>query len=95
MLDLTKNDLKLVQTILKHYVPHHEVYAYGSRVTGKSHPGSDLELVIMGHGTNINELREAFRESDLPMLVDIFYWDEIPDTFKEEINNKKLKIFPG
>lgn len=95
MLDLSQADLKIVLDILKKYANHMTVYAYGSRVTGKSHPGSDLDLVIMNHATKIPlaEIREAFRESNLPIMVDIFNWEEIPDSFKKEIDNHKVKIF--
>lgn len=95
MLNLASKDLELILHILKKHVPHNSVYAYGSRVTGKSHSGSDLDLVIMGKNIiSIAEIREAFRQSNLPMTVDIFYWDDIPAAFKEEINKQKIQIFP-
>ena len=37
-----------IETLLRKHLPDVEVWAYGSRVTGRSHDGSDLNLVLRG-----------------------------------------------
>ena len=54
--------------LLREHLPGVEVWAYGSRVSGRSHDGSDLDLVL--RGPNLEEVpasqlanfKEAMRE---------------------------------
>jgi uncharacterized protein len=87
MLDLAPHHLTLVKDILATYAKDKTVWAYGSRVKGTAHAGSDLDLVIIDAGKNSTTtiLRAVFSESDLPILVDIVDWSTIPEKFKEEI----------
>ena len=39
-----------IETLLREHLPGVEVWAYGSRVNGRSHDGSDLDLVLRGPG---------------------------------------------
>ena len=45
-LNLSEKHRLMVETLLQEHVPGLEVWAYGSRVNGGSHPGSDLDLVL-------------------------------------------------
>lgn len=80
-----------VGRILSEHVPDVEVWAYGSRVNGMAHEASDLDLVLRAQGlepisvTRIEALREAFRESNIPIIVDVHDWAMIPESFHEEI----------
>lgn len=88
MVDLDPTYLAIVKRILATYAQGKTVWAYGSRVKGTAHAGSDLDLVIIGATENLNTastLRRVFSESDLPILVDIVNWSDIPEKFKEEI----------
>ena len=38
----------MLEALLKEHLPEVEVWAYGSRVNGQSHDGSDLDLVLHG-----------------------------------------------
>ena len=78
------------------HVPHATVVAFGSRVhpiasSPRCHEGSDLDLVIRYEQTSntqaprIHALREALRESALPILVDVHDWNNLPATFHKEI----------
>ena len=58
---------------IKH-VPGVEVWAYGSRVNGESHDGSDLDLVLRGPALEpldggFFDLLEAIEKSNIPILV--------------------------
>ena len=39
-----------IEALVRKHVPGVEVWAYGSRVSGRSHDGSDLDLVLRGPG---------------------------------------------
>ncbi|WP_263079932.1 nucleotidyltransferase domain-containing protein [Endozoicomonas sp. Mp262] len=94
-LELTASELKITQQLLKRYLPNTCVWAYGSRVRGHARPASDLDLVAFvgeEQSVAISELREAFEESNLPFRVDLFCWDQIPDSFKETIKGQYVVI---
>lgn len=87
-IDLTSAQFKMVTDILDRYVPDMEVWAYGSRVKWTSHPASDLDLVVFASSeqtARVSRLKEAFEQSNLPLVVDIHIWDRLPDHFREQI----------
>lgn len=100
-LDLRPKWLEMVRHILAAKLPDAEVLAYGSRVTGTGHEGSDLDLVVRNRPDplvpvrNLGEVRNAFSESNLPILVDILDWARIPDSFREEIERVGVAVFSG
>ena len=100
-LDLPQKYLEQVQALLRAHVPHAEVWAYGSRVTGGSHAASDLDLVLR-NPKNQNEetsalyaLKEAFIESNLPIRVDVMDWARIPASFHREIEREHVVVQEG
>ncbi len=100
-LDLRPEWLVIIRQILATYLPEAEVLAYGSRVTGMAHEGSDLDLVVLNPlnpmipAINLGEVRDAFSESNLPILVDILACARIPDRFREEIERVGAVVFSG
>lgn len=74
-LDLPHEWLEMVRRLLAAHLPDAEVFAYGSRVVGGSHKGSDLDLVVRNPADpdrpqpGLADLREAFSESNLPIEV--------------------------
>ncbi|MCF7978776.1 MAG: nucleotidyltransferase domain-containing protein [Chromatiaceae bacterium] len=90
-LHLPARYLAIVQDILRRYLPHAEVWAYGSRVNGDHYDASDLDLVVRQpddltrRQPNLDEVAAAFSDSDLPILVQIVDWARIPEAFREEI----------
>jgi predicted nucleotidyltransferase len=90
-LDLRPEWLDIIRRIFAVHLPEVEVIAYGSRVSGTAHGGSDLDLVVRNRNNpllptgNLGAVRDAFSESNLPILVDIQDWARIPDGFREEI----------
>ncbi len=89
-----------VQAILKHWAPQYEVWAYGSRVNGTCHEASDLDLVLRDPNTlkkpieTLSRLKQAFKESDLPIIVDLIDWATLPDSFRIEIEKQYIVIQP-
>lgn len=100
-IDLRPKWLDMIQQILAIHIPETEVIAYGSRVTGTGHEGSDLNLVARNRLNpllpvrNLGEVRNAFSESRLPILVDILDWAQIPDSFREEIERVGVVVRSG
>lgn len=84
-IDITPEERAIVLRILNEIVPDREVQAFGSRVTGKTKPFSDLDLSIMGDQPLPLETRarleEAFSESDLPWKVDVLDWALMDEGF--------------
>nr|WP_194299177.1 nucleotidyltransferase domain-containing protein [Acetobacter sicerae] len=84
--------------ILNEIVPDREVRVFGSRVTGKAKPFSDLDLAIMGDEPLSLETRarleEAFSESDLPWKVDVLDWKLAEIGFQKIISLKSAMIKP-
>lgn len=102
-LDLPERYLHQIIPLFESHVPDAEVWAYGSRVNGRSHESSDLDLVLRNPKDltkaqmwPLIELREALRESDLPILVDVLDWAGIPQSFRDEIERAHVVIHtPG
>jgi predicted nucleotidyltransferase len=100
-LDLRPEHLAELRQLLRRHVPGIQVWAYGSRVTGGAHGGSDLDLVLRQpadlsrRSAVLPELREALQQSRLPMLVDVHDWAELPASFHREIERCHVVIEPG
>ena len=93
-LDVKPEELKEISQILKAYASLYEIWAFGSRVTGKAKQFSDLDLVIITQQplplSEYAILKEAFAESDLPYKVDIVDWAATSVTFQIIINANKV-----
>ena len=94
-IDLTTNQRRTVLALLNRHLSNTTVWAYGSRVKWTSNPASDLNLVVFAkpeQATRLAELREAFDESNLPFRVDLFVWDEMPESFKRRIKEEHIDL---
>jgi predicted nucleotidyltransferase len=86
----------MLTDIFEKYSPNAEIWAYGSRVGGDAHEGSDLDLAIKNLGasdTPAYELKEIISDSNIPFLVDILEFDKLPDSFQKEIMKKYVIIY--
>ena len=88
---------RMVEALLREHVPEAEVWAYGSRVNGESHEGSDLDLVLRGPGLErlgdgYYHLLEAFQESNIPILVQTHDWAGLPKSFHREIERDYVVV---
>lgn len=76
-----------------------EVWAYGSRVNGKAHEGSDLDLVIRTPTLQkmpidvFIDLKEKIEESNIPILVDLFDWARLPENFHRNIEQQHEVLY--
>ena len=87
---------RVLVALLREHLPDVEVWAYGSRVTGRSHDGSDLDLVLRGPGLKelpadrLASFEEAVRESHIPFLVEARDWARLPERFHREIERTSV-----
>jgi predicted nucleotidyltransferase len=99
MIDLPPDQLQTVKAILAAHVPGCEVRVFGSRVNGTARKHSDLDLAVVGpeklSSEIIEDLREAFQESDLPIRVDVLDWNAVSEPFKKIIlGNNPVSLSP-
>ena len=80
-----------LEALLREHLPGVEVWAFGSRVSGRSHDGSDLDLVLRGPGLKeiplgqVGNFEAAVRDSSIPFLVEVRDWARLPEGFHQEI----------
>ena len=95
-IDISPDDLEIVQQILAEHVPELEVRAFGSRATWTAREYSDLDLVLMTAEPldimRLGNMQEAFVQSDLPFQVDIVDWASTSESFQEIIEEKCIVI---
>ena len=90
-LHLAPKHRAVIEALLREHLSSVEVWAYGSRVNGRSHDGSDLDLVLRGPGLQeipvgqVADFEEAVRESSVPFLVEARDWARLPERFHREI----------
>ena len=89
-----------LEALLSKHVPGVEVWAYGSRVNGESHDGSDLDLVLRGPALEpldggFFDLLEAIEKSNVPILVQAHDWAMLPESFHREIERDYVVVQEG
>ena len=94
-IDITAAERKAVLDLLDRHLPGTAAWVYGSRVKWTSRPHSDLDLVVFAtqqQRRQVGDLREAFEESNLPFRVDLFVWDDVPESFKDKIEAERFVL---
>ena len=86
-----------IEALLREHVLGVEVWAYGSRVNGESHEGSDLDLVLRGPALEpldggIHDLLEAIEKSNIPILIQAHDWACLPESFHREIEKSYVVV---
>ena len=89
-----------LEALLSEHVPGVEVWAYGSRVNGESHDGSDLDLALRGPALEpldggYYDLLEAIEKSNIPILVQAHDWAMLPESFHREIELDYVVVQEG
>lgn len=89
---------QIICDILHRHIPQYEVWAFGSRVSNKPKPYSDLDLAIiteqpMSIGLSA-ALEDAFLQSDLPFKVDLVDWSTTSSDFRSIIEQHKVIVQP-
>lgn len=96
---LRKKDKQSLKQIFSNIPLPVEVWAYGSRVTGSAHEGSDLDLVIRSHDLkplpydSLLEIIDKIKDSNIPILVELRDWARIPAYFHKYIEQHYEVLF--
>ena len=99
--DLSERHRRVLEALLRDHLPDVEVWAYGSRVDGRGHEGSDLDLVLRGPGLKeipadrLADFEDAVRESTIPFLVEARDWARLPERFHREIEREYVVVLPN
>jgi len=92
MIDMSPEHLRTVVAILSRHLKNCEVRAFGSRVNGTSRTYSDLDLALVAEQKldwrQLEKLKDAFAESDLPFMVDLLDWHDISPEFRKAIEQR-------
>ena len=94
-IDVAAEQRKTILSLLERHLPGTTAWACGSRAKRTSRPTPDLDLGVFAtpeRGRRIGNLREVFEESDLPFLVDLFVWDEVPKNFRKRIKAERVVL---
>ena len=97
-LDLPRHYRDQIEALLREHVPGVEVWAYGSRVSGRSHDASDLDLMLRGPDLKripsgqLADLTEALEQSNVPIIVQIHDWARLPESFHREIEQEYVVL---
>lgn len=76
-----------------------EIWAYGSRVSGSAHEGSDLDLVIRSRQLAalplgaVDQLNEKIKDSNIPILIELRDWAMLPESFQRNIEKHYEVLF--
>ena len=96
MIDLAPHHLETVKDILAAHVPDCEVRAFGSRAKWEGQDYSDLDLAVVCENASnvraIESLKEAFKDSDLPIRVDVLDWHAIAEDFRQAITSECVVV---
>ena len=100
-LHLSARHCAQLEALLRDHLSGVEVWAYGSRVNGRSHECSDLDLVLRGAGLEkisldrLIDFQAAVRESNIPFLVEAQDWSRLPERFRREIERGYVVAVDG
>ncbi|WP_082489276.1 nucleotidyltransferase family protein [Dyadobacter sp. Leaf189] len=98
---IRQKDLEALRQIFASMDTPLDVWAYGSRVNGTAHEGSDLDLVVRCENlTRLDpdvffDLKDKIRESNIPILVEVLDWARIPASFQRNIEEKYEVVYEG
>ena len=92
--------LDQLEALLSEHVPDVEVWAYGSRINGESHEGSDLDLVLRDPALEpldggFYDLLEEIEKSNIPILIQVHDWARLPESFHREIERDYVVVQEG
>ncbi|MCB1984447.1 MAG: nucleotidyltransferase domain-containing protein [Burkholderiales bacterium] len=90
-IDITTEQQQIIVALFEKHLPGVPVWVYGSRISGTARGNSDLDLVVFASNDRkraVSDLKEALEESSLPFRVDLFIWNDVPESFKKNIQRE-------
>ena len=99
MFGLKTEQIATIKNILKkHLTDQERVYVFGSRVGKKYKVFSDLDLCIVSDKKNVHynkilDIRTDYENSDLPIKIDIVFYNSCSAHFRKIIDSNKIDLF--
>lgn len=99
-LHLSARHRRILEALLGEHLPDVEAWACGSRVGGRSHEGSDLDLVLRGPGLEeipakqLVQFEDAVRDSSIPFLVQVRDWAGLAERFRAGLEQRHDVLTP-
>lgn len=90
---------RMLEEIWHSTIPDVDIWAYGSRINGRSHDGSDLDLVLRGPELDqipqkqLTKFVNAVKQSNIPFLVDVRDWARMPQQFQQRVDQEYVVLF--
>ena len=76
-----------------------QLFAFGSRTQGIASSTSDLDLVVQCSEklplATYYAIKDDFEYSQLPFRVDFLDWHRLSESFQQQIQDKRLPIWPA
>ncbi len=94
MINLEENHLKILKEILSKY--SYTFYLFGSRSKEKYSKFSDVDLCYKENIPDkiIRDIRFELEDSNLPLFVDLVYWNDMPESFQKLIEKDLTPLTP-
>ena len=96
MIELREKDrIAIISLASKYLVKGTELRAYGSRVKGTALDTSDLDLMMFtpeGEVNDLLEFQEALQNSNIPIFVQVFDWSRLPQSFRDNFQQKNERL---
>ena len=95
---LRDQDRQRLALLMAQHLPGVSARVYGSRVTGRAHEASDLDLALMAPDaqpipfSQLEDFRQAVSDSCIPILVDARDWARLPKSFHIEIEKAFVQL---
>ncbi|MCL4556460.1 MAG: nucleotidyltransferase domain-containing protein [Gammaproteobacteria bacterium] len=95
-INLPNTWLKEIQQILSLHLPEAKAWVFGSRVSGTAKQWSDCDIALLTstplNWQQLERLKDAFSESNLPIMVDLSDWSKLPTFLQEKIKQQHIEI---
>ena len=84
--------------LLREHLPEVEAWAYGSRVNGQSHDGSDLDLVLRAPDLQeipalaLADFSQAVHDSTIPVVVEARDWARLSRSFRRRVEEDHVRL---
>lgn len=90
--DLSPAQRLLLRQVLNSVLPEARVVVFGSRVTGRARPHSDLDLLVLDpprlSWQQRADLEDALEASELPFRTDVVEADNLATDLRERIESE-------
>ena len=94
---LDSEDRTLARRILRAFAPHCEAWVFGSRATGRNvRKSSDLDIALVSDPpmgwSELEDLRDIFSASNLPMRTDLVTLDSLPPLVRRNVEAEHVVL---